>query len=128
MPTRTSSTCRVRPSTLKRWASRPRALPALDIDFQSDSKLAKASDALTATLTSLRSTASTFGANLGVVQTRQDFSKDLISTLKAGADDLVLADTNEEGAKLLALQTRQQLSQTALTLSNQATQAVLRLF
>ncbi|MFN3670731.1 MAG: flagellin, partial [Bosea sp. (in: a-proteobacteria)] len=67
-------------------------------------------------------------ANLGVVQTRQDFSKDLIATLKAGADDLVLADTNEEGAKLLALQTRQQLSQTALTLSNQADQAVLRLF
>jgi flagellin-like hook-associated protein FlgL len=41
---------------------------------------------------------------------------------------LVLADTNEEGAKLLALQTRSQLSQTALTLSSQADQAVLRLF
>ena len=35
---------------------------------------------------------------------------------------------NEEGATLLALQTRQQLSQTALSLSNQADQAVLRLF
>ena len=99
-----------------------------DINFQSDSSLAKASDALVATLTSLRSTASTFGANLGVVQTRQDFSKELIGTLKGGADDLVLSDTNEDGAALLALQTRQQLSQTALTLSNQADQAVLRLF
>ena len=69
-----------------------------NINFQSDSALAKAADGLTATLASLRSTASTFGANLGVVQTRQDFSKDLISTLKAGADDLVLADTNAEGA------------------------------
>jgi flagellin-like hook-associated protein FlgL len=62
------------------------------------------------------------------VQTRQDFTKDLVNTLTAGADNLTLADTNEEGAKLLALQTRQQLSQTALSLSNQADQAVLRLF
>lgn len=37
-----------------------------------------------------------------------------------------LADTNEEGANMLALQTRQQLSTTAL--SNQANQAVLWLF
>jgi flagellin-like hook-associated protein FlgL len=99
-----------------------------NINFQSDSSLAKATDGLTATLASLRTTASTFGSNLGVVQTRQDFSKDMISMLKAGADDLVLADTTAEGATLLALQTRQQLSQTALTLSNQADQAVLRMF
>jgi len=41
---------------------------------------------------------------------------------------LTLADTNEEGANLLALQTRQQLSTTALSLASQASQAVLRLF
>jgi flagellin-like hook-associated protein FlgL len=40
----------------------------------------------------------------------------------------VNADTNAEAANLLALQTRQQLSQTALSLSNQADQAILRLF
>ena len=42
--------------------------------------------------------------------------------------NLVLADPNEEGASLLALNTRQQLSQTALSLANQADQGVLRLF
>ena len=62
------------------------------------------------------------------MQNRQDFTQSLISTLTTGADKLVLADTNEEGAKLLALNTRQQLSQTALSLANQANQAVLRLF
>jgi flagellin-like hook-associated protein FlgL len=101
---------------------------ASNTNFQYDGSLAKAADSLTSVLSTLRTTASTFGSSLGVVQARQDFSKDLISTLKAGADNLVLADTNDEGAKLLALQTRQQLSQTALTLSNQADQAVLRLF
>jgi flagellin-like hook-associated protein FlgL len=101
---------------------------AAGIDFQDDTDLSNAADALTNALTSLRSTASSLGSSLGVVQARQDFSKDLISTLTQGADNLVLADTNEEGAKLLALQTRQQLSQTALSLSSQADQAVLRLF
>ncbi len=42
--------------------------------------------------------------------------------------DLTLADSNEEGANLLALQTRQQLSTTALSLASQADQNVLRLF
>jgi hypothetical protein len=48
--------------------------------------------------------------------------------LQTGADVLVLADTNEEGANLLALQTRQSLSSTALSLSAQNDRAVLRLF
>ncbi|MGE0063476.1 MAG: flagellin [Xanthobacteraceae bacterium] len=79
-------------------------------------------------LKTLRTQASAFGANLNTVQTRQDFTKGLIQTLETGADALVLADTNEEGANLLALQTRQSLSSTALSLSAQNDQAVLRLF
>ena len=97
-------------------------------NFQNDSDLEKATSSLTNALSSLRSLSSSFGANLSVVQARQDFTKDLISTLKSGADNLVLADTNEEGASLLALNTRQQLSQTALSLASQSDQGVLRLF
>ena len=66
--------------------------------------------------------------SLSEVQIRQDFTKATINTLQTGADNLTLADTNEEGANLLALNTRQQLSQTALSLASQAQQAVLRLF
>ena len=51
-----------------------------------------------------------------------------IDTLETGADQLVLADQNEEAAKLLTLNTRQQLSQTALSLASQADQNVLKLF
>ncbi|HEY8383112.1 MAG TPA: flagellin [Microvirga sp.] len=79
-------------------------------------------------LNTLRSTASTFGSNLSVVQNRVDFTKGMIDTLNAGADALVSADPNEEGANLLALQTRAQLSGTALSMASQADQAVLRLF
>lgn len=97
-------------------------------NIQDDASLSTAADGLTSALTSLRSTSSSLGASLSTVQTRQDFTKNLSNTLTAGADNLVSADTNQEAANLLALQTRQQLSQTALSLSNQADQAILRLF
>jgi flagellin len=87
-----------------------------------------AADDLTAALTTLRSQAQAFGSNLSTVQIRKDFTKAMINTLQVGADNLTLADSNEEGANLLALQTRQQLSTTALSLASQASQAVLRLF
>ena len=83
---------------------------------------------LTVSLQNTRSLASNFGSNLSVVQNRQDFTNKMITTLKTGADNLVIADTNEEGANMLALQTRQQLSITALSLANQSNQSVLRLF
>ncbi|AMJ60536.1 flagellin N-terminal helical domain-containing protein [Bosea sp. PAMC 26642] len=98
------------------------------INFQNDTDLDKATGALTNALGSLKSLASTFGANLAVAQTRQDFTKDLANVLTTGADNLVNADANEEAAALLSLQTRQQLSQTALSLASQSDQAVLRLF
>jgi flagellin len=83
---------------------------------------------LTAALTSLRSESQTLSANLSTVQIRQDFTKATINTLQTGSSDLTLADSNQEGANLLALQTRQQLSTTALSLASQADQNVLRLF
>src|SRR6185437_15160434 len=86
------------------------------------------STALSAALTSLQAESQTLSASLSTVQIRQDFTKSMINTLQKGSDDLTLADSNEEGANLLALQTRQQLSSTALSLAAQADQNVLRLF
>jgi flagellin-like hook-associated protein FlgL len=90
--------------------------------------IAAASTDLTNALITLRGQAQAFGSNLSTVQIRQEFTKAMINTLQTGADNLTLADSNEEGANLLALQTRQQLSTTALSLASQASQAVLRLF
>jgi flagellin len=90
--------------------------------------IAAASAELMTALTTLRSQAQAFGSNLSTVQIRQEFTKAMINTLQTGSDSLTLADPNEEGANLLALQTRQQLSTTALSLASQASQAVLRLF
>ena len=96
--------------------------------FQTDVDVNAALTNLTAALGTLRSQAVSFGSSLSVVQTRQDFTKSMVNTLQTGADNLVLADTNLEGANMLALQTRQSLSTTALSLAAQASQSVLRLF
>ena len=95
-----------------------------DNDASLDARLGKLSDALG----KLRSQASAFGSNLSIVENRNDFTKAMINTLETGAANLTLADTNQEAANLLALQTRQQLSSTALSMASQADQAVLRLF
>ena len=92
------------------------------------SDITAASTALGSALTTLRSESQTLSANLSTVQIRQDFTKATINTLQTGSSDLTLADSNEEGANLLALQTRQQLSTTALSLASQADQNVLKLF
>ncbi|GGE40534.1 flagellin [Agaricicola taiwanensis] len=97
-------------------------------DFRDSQSVNNVIGKLDAALGSLRSQASKFGSNLSIVETRQNFTKELINVLDTGAANLTLADTNEEGANALALQTRQQLSTTALSLSSQADQAVLRLF
>ena len=96
--------------------------------FAAEANITTAINSATNALSSIRSQAAAQGSNLGIVNARQSFTKDLIATLQTGADGLVLADTNEEAANLLALQTRQQLSQTALSLASQQQQGVLRLF
>ncbi len=79
-------------------------------------------------LNNLRTQAKTFGSALIVIQSREDFTKNLVNVLKEGSDKLVLADKNEEGANLLSLQTAQSLGVTSLSLASQSAQSVLRLF
>jgi flagellin len=80
----------------------------------------------TASIT-LRSQASAFGANLSIVQIRQDFNKNLINVLQTGSANLTLADSNEEAANSQALSTRQSIATSALALANQSQQNVLQL-
>ena len=79
-------------------------------------------------VSTLRSMSSEFGNNYSVVQTREEFTENLINVLEEGSDKLTLADMNEESANMLALQTRQQLAINSLSLASQASQSVLKLF
>lgn len=97
-------------------------------DFSSAATITTAIGELDNALTELRTQSSTMSSNLTIITTRQEFTSNMIATLQTGADNLTLADMNEEGANMLMLQTRQALGTTALSLSSQAAQSVLRLF
>lgn len=103
-------------------------LTATDSDFKDDTDIERTLQAINGALDTLRSTASSFGTTLSTVEVRQKFTTQLVNTLEVGAGALTIADMNQEGANMLALQTRQQLSSTALSLANQADQSVLSLF
>ena len=83
---------------------------------------------LTAAGDTLRVRSSSLSSSLAIVQARADWADQMIATLQAGAGALTDADMNEEGANMLMLQTRQSLGTTALSLSAQNAQSVLRLF
>ena len=85
-------------------------------------------DAIVDVTNYLRGYATELGNNFSIIQTRQDFTESLIDVLETGADNLVLADMNEESANYLALQTRQQLAVNSLSLASQSAQSVLKLF
>jgi flagellin len=83
---------------------------------------------LDSAVSTLRLKTQSLSSNSSVVTIRQDFANNMIATLTTGSDNLTLADMNEEGANMLMLQTRQALGISALSLSAQAAQSVLKLF
>jgi flagellin-like hook-associated protein FlgL len=82
---------------------------------------------LDASISTLRSSAARLGGNVTFLQTRLDFTKNYINTMKEGSGKLTLADLNEEGANMVALQTRQQIGVQSLSLAGQQQQAILSL-
>ena len=97
-------------------------------NFAGTSDINTAGSLLLTALSTLRTDAAAFGANATLIQTRQTFTSDLITNLQNASDGLVLADTNTEAANEQALQAQNQLGIDALSISNQTSQAILRLF
>ncbi|GAM09662.1 flagellin B [Geobacter sp. OR-1] len=96
--------------------------------WDSETGIDTAVNQLDSALSTLRTQSANLASNLSVVTIRQDFTDGMVNTLLKGADNLTLADMNEEGANMLMLQTRQQLGTTSLSMASQAAQSVLRLF
>ena len=78
-------------------------------------------------LSTLTTDAANFGGNATLLQTRQDFTSNLITSLQNASSSLVAADTNTEGANLQALQAQDQLGIVSLGVSGTMAQAILRI-
>ena len=85
-------------------------------------------EAIDSALVTVRQVAQEFGTNSALLEIRREFTENLINTLEGGASALVNADLNEESARLLSAQTRQQLGVVSLSIAQQSEQSVLRLF
>lgn len=85
-------------------------------------------DQVDSAVSTMRSTAKSLSSNSSVLTTRLDFTNSMMNILQTGADNLTLADMNDEGASMLMLQTRQQIAVTSLSMASQASQSVMRLF
>lgn len=67
-------------------------------------------------------------SDMMLIQTRQEFSQNAMASLNAGSDKIELKDLGDEAANLLALQIRQQLSESAEPLASEAQQSLLKQF
>ena len=96
--------------------------------WQKDSNIETSINNIEGAISKLRTMASDFGNNYSVVQSRENFTDNLINVLTEGADKLTLADMNEESANMLALSSRQMLATNALSLAAQSSRSILSLF
>ena len=65
----------------------------------------------------VRAAAFELGNNVAVLQVRLDFTDEYSDNLAGGGDKLTLADINQEGANMVALETRYQLGMESLSFS-----------
>jgi len=74
----------------------------------------------------------TYASDIGAVQSRvtaqTTFTKTLVDALTTGISSLVDADMNEASTRLQALQTQQQLGVQSLSIANQNSQMIMKLF
>ena len=96
--------------------------------WATDAGISKSEQQLENALSTLRTDAQTLSSNLSVIGIRKEFTDSMVANLQTGADNLTLADMNEEAANELMLQTRQNLGMTSLSMAGQSTRLVLNMF
>jgi flagellin len=96
--------------------------------ISTSTKAAAAITTIETSLNNLNLALSQLGTDAKKVNLHKTFVSKLMDELNNGIGNLVDADLAKESAKLQALQTKQQLGVQALSIANQAPQAILSLF
>jgi flagellin len=84
--------------------------------------------AVDAAITAVTTYSAQLGSSKSQITQQQTFVSNLSKSLTAGVGSLVDADMNEASTKLQALQTQQQLGIQSLSIANQNSQLILKLF
>ena len=101
---------------------------AIDISAMTSGQIGAEMDKAAKAITDLTTVATKLGSAKSRVSMQSDFVKDLKDAIDRGVSSLVDADMNEQSTKLQALQTQQQLGVQALSIANQSSQSIMRLF
>ncbi|HEC91017.1 MAG TPA: hypothetical protein ENI55_05060 [Alphaproteobacteria bacterium] len=78
-------------------------------------------------ISSIQSQGATIVSNAAILSVREKFSQNLADTLQSGAQKMVVADLNKEGARLLSATVRDALSVTSMRITAQSDQLVVKL-
>ena len=95
--------------------------------FQTDTDINTAVTNITTAIANLYAASSTLGSTGAIMDARKEFNQSLVDIIERGADELTAADTNADSALLIALQTRQQLITTTLSITASSDRNALRL-
>jgi flagellin len=101
---------------------------AIDISAMTGGQIQAEMDKAAKAITDLTTVATNLGSVKSRIAIQQTFVKDLRDAIDRGISSLVDADMNEESTKLQALQVQQQLGVQSLSIANQSSQSILRLF
>ena len=100
----------------------------IDISAADDAALAAALEDIDTAISNVTKGSAMLGANKALLETQEEFISVLSDSLTAGVSAFVDADMNEASTRNQALQTQQQLGVQALSMANQNSQMILKLF
>jgi len=100
----------------------------IDISAADDAALAAALEDVDTAISNVTKGSAMLGANKALLETQEEFIGVLSDSLTAGVSAFVDADMNEASTRNQALQTQQQLGVQALSMANQNSQMILKLF
>jgi flagellin len=103
-------------------------ISGLTDDTADQARLSNLTSQVDAAIQSITSAASTLGATKTRIEIQSTFVSSLSDAITSGIGSLVDADMNEASTRLQALQTQQQLGVQSLSIANQQTALILKLF
>ncbi len=106
----------------------PPTFGLLDVDVTSNYSLDAYITGVQSMLSRVIDGAATLGSLKNRIDLQANFNSSVIDSVKRGVGRLVDADMDEAAMRMKALQTQQQLSVQALSIANNAPQAILQLF
>lgn len=96
--------------------------------FSTEAERNELTERIDAALKKIEADLGNFAQAKNLIEDREQFSKTLAGVFLNAGNELTVANLDDEGAKLLALQTRQQIALEAQSFSNNADRDILRLF